>query len=218
MLQLSEFVWSLRSSAWVVFNNFLLIDTTDRSKNSSNQKRLFCAVSLYPLSFFANTPFKGLSCKSSITVWRVKSLKFSWTILSSITKNFPLTLAFCSFLEISHHHFKLNVLVRRRAIIFYKRWGKCMDERFHIWYFCNYYFKNEMPKLKAFIFCLYPAGLYKMYKNTIKFLVTWSVKINIFIWGGGYGLSQPYLILFIFFFLQDLTPHDTLKKFYLKSI
>ena len=50
-LQLSEFVWTLRSSAWVVFNNFLLIDATDRRKISSDQKRLFFAVSLYPLSF-----------------------------------------------------------------------------------------------------------------------------------------------------------------------
>ena len=36
ILQLSEFVWTLRSSVWVVFNNFLLIDLTDRSKNRSN--------------------------------------------------------------------------------------------------------------------------------------------------------------------------------------
>ena len=41
-----------------VFNNFLLIDATDRSKISGDQKRLFFAVNLYPLSFFANTPFK----------------------------------------------------------------------------------------------------------------------------------------------------------------
>ena len=57
MLQLSEFVCSLRSLVWVVFNNFLLIDPTDRTKISSDQKRLFFALSLYPLSFFANTPF-----------------------------------------------------------------------------------------------------------------------------------------------------------------
>ena len=38
--------------------NFLLIDATDRSKISSDQKRFFIALSLYPLSFFANTPFK----------------------------------------------------------------------------------------------------------------------------------------------------------------
>ena len=54
MLQLSEFVWTLRSSVWVIFNNFLLIDATDRSKISSDQKFLFFAVSLYPLSFFSS--------------------------------------------------------------------------------------------------------------------------------------------------------------------
>ena len=36
---------------------FLLIDATDRSKISSNRKRLFFALRLYPLSFFASTPF-----------------------------------------------------------------------------------------------------------------------------------------------------------------
>ena len=57
MLHLSEFVWILRSSVLVVFNNFLHIDATDRSKISSDQKRFFIALSLYPLSFFANSPF-----------------------------------------------------------------------------------------------------------------------------------------------------------------
>ena len=51
MLQLSEFVWTLRSSACVVFNNFLLIDATDRSKISSDQKQLLFAINLYTLSF-----------------------------------------------------------------------------------------------------------------------------------------------------------------------
>ena len=32
MLQFSEFVWTLRSSVRVVFNNFLHIDAIDRSK------------------------------------------------------------------------------------------------------------------------------------------------------------------------------------------
>ena len=59
MLHLSEFVRTLRSSVLVVFNNFLLIDATARSKISSDQKRFFIALSLYPLSFFANTPFKS---------------------------------------------------------------------------------------------------------------------------------------------------------------
>ena len=58
MLHLSEFVCTLRTSLLVVFNNFLLIDATDRSKISSDHKRFFIALSLYPLSFFANTPFK----------------------------------------------------------------------------------------------------------------------------------------------------------------
>ena len=58
MLHLSEFVCTLRSSVLIVFNNFLLIDETVRSKISSDQKRFFIALSLYPLSFFANTPFK----------------------------------------------------------------------------------------------------------------------------------------------------------------
>ena len=58
MFHLSEFVWILRSSVLVVFNNFLLIDATDKSKISSDQKRFFIVLSVYPLSFFANTPFK----------------------------------------------------------------------------------------------------------------------------------------------------------------
>ena len=60
MLQFSEFVWALSYSVWDVFNNFLFIDAWDRSKISSDQKRFFIALSLYPLSFFANTPFKGV--------------------------------------------------------------------------------------------------------------------------------------------------------------
>ena len=60
MLQFSQFGWTLSYSVWDVFNNFLLIDATDWSKISSDQKRIFIALSLYPLSFFANTPFKML--------------------------------------------------------------------------------------------------------------------------------------------------------------
>ena len=59
MLQFSKFVWGLSYSVWDVFNNFLLIDATDRSKISSDQKRFFIALRLYPLSFFANTSFKN---------------------------------------------------------------------------------------------------------------------------------------------------------------
>ena len=60
MLQFSEFVWALSHSVWDVFNNFLLIDATDRSKIISDQKRFFIALSQYPLSFFANTPFNDI--------------------------------------------------------------------------------------------------------------------------------------------------------------
>ena len=58
MFQFPQFVWALLSSVWDVFINFLLIEATDRSKISGDQKRFFIALSLYPLSFFANTPFK----------------------------------------------------------------------------------------------------------------------------------------------------------------
>jgi len=58
MLHLSEFVWTLRSSVLVVLNNFLLIDATDRSKISNDQKRFFFRIKPIPLSFLANTPFK----------------------------------------------------------------------------------------------------------------------------------------------------------------
>ena len=51
--QFSEFEWIIiRSLIWVVLNNFLIIDATDKSKISSDQKRLFFAVSLFPFSFF----------------------------------------------------------------------------------------------------------------------------------------------------------------------
>ena len=68
----------IRSSVWVVFNNFLLLDATDRSKISSDQKRLFFDVSLYPLSFFVNTPFKSLidwliKLMSRPTVYQMKN-------------------------------------------------------------------------------------------------------------------------------------------------
>ena len=62
------------------FNNFLLIDTTVKSKISSDQKRKIFAANLYPLSFFANTPFKEETrqlfplfhlCKSNIPLLKM---------------------------------------------------------------------------------------------------------------------------------------------------
>ena len=64
MFQLPQFVRALRSSVWDVLNNFLLKDATDLSKISSDQKRFFIALSLYPLSFFANTPLKLIPIRS----------------------------------------------------------------------------------------------------------------------------------------------------------
>ena len=63
-LQFSEFVWALSYSVWDVFNNFLLIDATNGSKISGDHKRFFIALSLYPLSFFANTPFNFVAWQS----------------------------------------------------------------------------------------------------------------------------------------------------------
>ena len=84
ILQLSEFVWALRSSVWIVFNNFLLIDATDRIKISSDQKRLFFALRLYPLSFFASTPFKlqykNFDICKSVRVQELKDNPLSWDI------------------------------------------------------------------------------------------------------------------------------------------
>ena len=64
------------SSVWVVFNNFLLLDTTDRNKISSNHNRIFFDVSLYPLVFFVNSPFRNdifmnCSLKPNIISWLI---------------------------------------------------------------------------------------------------------------------------------------------------
>ena len=52
MLQFSQFVWPLTYSVWDVFNNFLLIDATDRSKISSDQRRFFYRIKPIPLFIF----------------------------------------------------------------------------------------------------------------------------------------------------------------------
>ena len=97
MFQFPQFVWTLRFSVWDVFINFLLLDAADRSKISSDQKRFFIALSLYPLSFFANTPF-NVSCKSS-TAFSVlvdqsevsKKLRVNWASLLAKRDNWNYT-------------------------------------------------------------------------------------------------------------------------------
>ena len=79
LLQYESYVatFSIRmehNSLQVFFNNFLLKDATDRSKISSDKKRLFVAVCLYPLSFFANTFFKTLI----LSVMGKRMLFFHW--------------------------------------------------------------------------------------------------------------------------------------------
>ena len=78
-LQFSEFVWALSYSVWDVFNKFLLIDSTDWSKISSDQKRLFFTIS--SLSFLANTPFKIskwslICCLNSLYSWVTVDILF----------------------------------------------------------------------------------------------------------------------------------------------
>ena len=74
---------SAKFSVWDVFNNFLLIDATDRSKISSDQKRFFIALILYPLSFFANIPFKKSNCNwcsSKANILTSIALKQKWRV------------------------------------------------------------------------------------------------------------------------------------------
>ena len=65
MLHIFEFAWMLRFSVWVMFNNFLLIDATDRSNISSNQKWF---VIVYILFHFSRTlPFKVDRVDAAVT-------------------------------------------------------------------------------------------------------------------------------------------------------
>ena len=109
-------IWMIRSSVWDVFINFLLIDTTDKSKISSDQKRFFIALGLYPLSFFANTPFKVRNIRFFLqnflqktflagTLWDLH-LKPSYT---SIKNCYLITL-----LKHMNHPFKITKLTHYR--------------------------------------------------------------------------------------------------------
>ena len=58
MLQFSQFVWALRSSVWEVFNNFLLLGATDRSKIRSDQKRFLSHLAYTPFHFSRTLPLR----------------------------------------------------------------------------------------------------------------------------------------------------------------
>ena len=64
-------------SRMLQFLNFLLIDATDRSKISSDQKRFFIALCLYPLSFFANTPFNKIFLNYFILIFIINRLRLA---------------------------------------------------------------------------------------------------------------------------------------------
>ena len=61
MLHLTEFVWTLRSLVWVVFNKFSPYRRNRQIEVIllAIKSAFFITLSLYPLSFFANTPFKS---------------------------------------------------------------------------------------------------------------------------------------------------------------
>ena len=67
---------------WEVFNNFLLIDATDRSKISGDQKRFFIVLSLYPLSFFANTAFNVMKNPALVLNSPARVLKTPFIVLN----------------------------------------------------------------------------------------------------------------------------------------
>ena len=66
---------TLCSSVWVDFNIFLLMDATDRIKISSDHHRIFFDVTLYPHSFFTNTPF-NVKCKYVYIVKNSKKCRY----------------------------------------------------------------------------------------------------------------------------------------------
>ena len=119
MLQFSQFVWALPSSVWDFFINFLLIDATDRHKISSDQKRFFIALSLYPLSFFANTPFKlNHKTRFDYSANNLSALQCSFQNVSTTETyktflNFP----FKSFLGIFEIKFILGIHVKHSWFI-----------------------------------------------------------------------------------------------------
>ena len=74
IFQLSEFVWTMRSSVWVVFNHFLLIDATDRSKTGSDQDRIKFDISLYPFHFSRTLPLTfDVYSAGLVTIWKDKT-------------------------------------------------------------------------------------------------------------------------------------------------
>ena len=102
MLQFFQFVWILRSSVLVVFNNFLLIDATDRSKIRSDQKRFFRIKPLPPLIFSRTLPLNMFPIPNKSGP---KSLWFQGLTLSSKS-----LWEFCQLLLINKANFKCFIV------------------------------------------------------------------------------------------------------------
>ncbi len=86
---------------------FLFIDVTDRSKFSSDQKRFFIALSLYPLSFFANTPFNTVKVFTYCLLYGVRNMK---PILEHYAVLFYISLtdSFKNRLRLRKNHFSVQ--------------------------------------------------------------------------------------------------------------
>ena len=100
MLHLSEFVWSMDTTFFGInrFNNFLLIDATDRSKISSDQKRFFIALSLYPPHFSRTLPLILQRTCFQLTFYRefcLRTCSMQWWIFHSNVEK--LTYSLCIF-------------------------------------------------------------------------------------------------------------------------
>ena len=123
MFQLPQFVWVLRSSVWDVFINFLLIDATDRSKISSDEKVLYYQLSTINYQLltillqiqFAETCSKELSIvnyqpltvkSSNITLSTISSINYQ---LSNI--NYKLsTINYLLYYQLSTINYQLSTI------------------------------------------------------------------------------------------------------------
>ena len=130
-MQFSKFVWPLSYSVWDVFNNFLLIDATDRNKISSDQKRFFIALSLYPLSFFANTPFKQYFFRIFFAFPALTKIMLRWqrypTRVNALQNPNPRKLTFALHFCMRQQWLQINFMqnvpftyAKRREYIFWK--------------------------------------------------------------------------------------------------
>jgi len=88
MLQFSQFVWALSYSVWDVFNNFLLVDATDRSKISGDQKRFFSHKAYTPFHFSRTLPLTNWMMMWGLTILKLCSF-FTWKFKEIIGLKIP---------------------------------------------------------------------------------------------------------------------------------